>query len=78
MDTLSMAHARQVIHCDIKPENIVCSPEGRIEEPLVIDWGLATIDGSGTAAGFRGTPGFASVSALCWNGQKFDTHVYPS
>lgn len=68
MDVLSAAHAKEIIHCDVKPGNIVCSPDGEIKNPFVIDWGLAIIIGEDTATGFRGTQGYASVSSLRGNG----------
>jgi serine/threonine-protein kinase len=38
-NTVAYAHNRGVVHCDIKPENIML---GRFGETLVVDWGLAT------------------------------------
>ncbi|MBL0214145.1 MAG: serine/threonine protein kinase [Myxococcales bacterium] len=68
-DAVAFAHARKVIHRDIKPTNILIGPFG---ETLIIDWGLArtigdAADGEGgpvsdpslTRAGMvAGTPGF--------------------
>jgi len=51
-------------------ENIDCSPEDRIKDPVVINWGLATVTNNDTTAAFRATPGFASVSSLGGNGQN--------
>ena len=70
MDTLSVAHGRGVIHCDIKPHNIVCSPDD-VNKPIIIDQGLATVTGNHTESDCsRGTPGYASVSSLRRNGEN--------
>jgi serine/threonine-protein kinase len=37
-DTLSCAHAKGVVHCDIKPENVIV---GEFGEVIVLDWGVA-------------------------------------
>ena len=36
--TIAFAHARKIVHLDIKPQNILV---GRFGETLVVDWGLA-------------------------------------
>jgi serine/threonine-protein kinase len=37
-DTLACAHAKGVVHCDVKPENIVVGDYGEV---IVLDWGVA-------------------------------------
>jgi serine/threonine protein kinase len=37
-DTVSFAHARDVVHRDLKPANIMVGPFGQV---LLLDWGLA-------------------------------------
>jgi len=39
-DTVSFAHARLVVHCDLKPSNILVTPEGR---PVLLDFGIAQL-----------------------------------
>jgi serine/threonine protein kinase len=55
-EAVAFAHERGVVHCDLKPENIML---GELGEVLVMDWGIARA--AGRASGDRviaGTRGF--------------------
>lgn len=39
-DALSLAHARDVVHCDVKPDNIMIGDHG---ETYLMDWGAALV-----------------------------------
>ena len=40
-DALAEAHARDIVHRDIKPLNVIVTPQGRVK---VLDFGLARLD----------------------------------
>lgn len=56
---LSVAHARQLIHRDLKPDNVIVGPDMR---PRILDFGLALTleEAARLGGGFEGTPLYAS------------------
>lgn len=53
-DAVAFAHAQGIVHCDLKPANIML---GEFGEVLVMDWGVATRRGA-PRDGRAGTPGY--------------------
>jgi serine/threonine-protein kinase len=39
-EAVAFAHSRLVLHCDLKPANVMIGPHGEV---LVLDWGIAQI-----------------------------------
>ena len=59
LDGLAHAHARNIIHRDVKPSNVVIDSEGKAR---LIDFGIAVADGTQDAQG--GTPQYAAPEAI--------------
>ncbi|MEA2337247.1 MAG: eukaryotic-like serine/threonine-protein kinase [Thermoanaerobaculia bacterium] len=55
-EAVSFAHANGIIHCDLKPENVMLGDFGEV---LVMDWGVARQTGASDAL-IAGTRGFMS------------------
>ncbi|WP_437518232.1 protein kinase domain-containing protein [Sorangium sp. So ce1099] len=57
LETLARVHAVGVVHCDLKPENVLVNPYG---QPVVVDFGIASLGVAGeigrtSGARVRGT-----------------------
>jgi serine/threonine protein kinase len=55
-EAVAFAHSNGVIHCDLKPSNIMVGPFGDVS---ILDWGAAARVGE-TASARTGTPGFVA------------------
>jgi serine/threonine-protein kinase len=53
-EAVAFAHANGIVHCDLKPENVMLGDFGEV---LVMDWGVARESGARDAQ-IAGTPGF--------------------
>jgi eukaryotic-like serine/threonine-protein kinase len=65
-DAIGEAHARGLVHADLKPENVLIPRDGRVR---VVDFGLARLVGAGPAPA-SGTPAYMAPER--WRGEPPD------
>ena len=72
LEALAHLHAHNVIHRDIKPQNILITPEGK---PVLIDFGAARPDNTRKSATQIGTEGYAPPEQM--SKKEYDKHPKP-
>jgi tetratricopeptide (TPR) repeat protein len=76
LQAVQHAHGEGVIHCDLKPANVVVLPDGGVK---VLDFGLARFESrsaSGLSAGLAGTPRYLAPERLLGEPPSARTDVY--
>ena len=58
---IEYSHSRDIIHCDLKPENVMIGAYGEL---FVMDWGTATHPGKNRKGAVEGTPSYLAPETL--------------
>ncbi len=60
-EPVAFAHVQHVVHCDLKPENIMV---GEFGEVLVLDWGIARYEAEPGGLSIAGTRGYMAPEQI--------------
>ena len=72
-DALELAHARGIVHCDLKPENVMI---GSFGETYLLDWGVArSFRGPDVEIGIAGTPSYMAPEMLSGRSGALGPHT---
>ena len=74
-DALAFAHSRGVLHCDIKPANIMVGEFGQV---YLMDWGIARLMGTEPSPASAPSPGAAPAVASATDNSIIGTPCYMS
>src|SRR5262249_27000245 len=77
-DALAHAHARSIVHRDVKPANIIVTPD---RGPVLVDFGLGldeTVAGGSALGDISGTPAYMAPEQVAGAAHRIDgrTDIY--
>ncbi len=72
-DAVAHAHRQLVIHCDIKPSNVLVNRDGRA---MLVDFGIARLEGQGNDVAVGMTAGYASPEQVAGMAPGLPTDIY--
>ncbi|MBI4604117.1 MAG: protein kinase [Planctomycetes bacterium] len=78
LHALITAHGAGVVHCDLKPANVMIEDPGQKDAVYVLDFGLATVCGhdAALAGSFAGTPHYMAPERFQGESIGFETDLY--
>lgn len=72
-EAIAYAHRNLVIHCDLKPSNVLVDGDGRLR---LLDFGIAHVEGQAEDGALGHTPGYASPEQVAGQSPTVASDVY--